>query len=80
MDIVKCHSSGEYAERPHALYWRNEWLEIEAVEQQWRTPEGKHFRVRTVSGEILELTYSEHSDEWRIKQTVLTTAGTDNNG
>ncbi|MEK9164030.1 MAG: hypothetical protein AAB342_01605 [Chloroflexota bacterium] len=66
MDIVKCHSGGEYAERPLALYWSNEWLEIEAVEQQWRTPKGKHFRVRVARGAVFELKYDELAGEWRV--------------
>ncbi len=73
MPIVKCHSGYEYAERPTELHWRNEWLEIKAVEQQWRTPEGKHFRVRVASGAVFELIYYEQSDEWRISPMILTT-------
>lgn len=66
MDIVECHSGYEYAERPTALHWRNEWLEIEAVEQQWRTPEGKCFRVRAANGMVFMLINDERSGEWRI--------------
>ncbi len=73
MKLVECHSGCEYAERPTALHWRNEWLEIEAVEQQWRTPEGKQFRVRTASGAVFELVYHEQSGVWRISPLVLTT-------
>ena len=73
MPIVKCHSGCEYAERPTALHWNDEWLEIEAVEQQWRTPEGKCFRVRVASGAVFELIYYEQSDEWRISPMILTT-------
>lgn len=65
---VECHSGLEYAERPTALGWQGERLEVEAVEAEWRTPEGKKFRVRTTGGQVFELVYIEWSDEWQIHQ------------
>lgn len=65
--IVECHSGYEYAERPIALWWEGERLEVEAVEQQWRTPEGKWFRVRVVNGRVFRLRYLESEDEWNIQ-------------
>jgi len=64
--VVECHSGYEYAQRPVALHWEGQRLEIELVEAQWRTPGGKCFRVRTRDGRAFELFYSEHSDEWRV--------------
>ncbi|MBM4422955.1 MAG: hypothetical protein FJ030_06120 [Chloroflexi bacterium] len=69
-EIVKCHSGHEYAERPTALFWEEAWLEIEAVEKQWRIPGGKCFRVRTTSGLVFELMYGELYDEWRINPSA----------
>ena len=66
--LVECHSGLEYAERPTALWWQGERLEVEAVEAEWRTPEGKTFRVRTIDGQVFELLYVELYDEWRIHQ------------
>ncbi|MEK7326684.1 MAG: hypothetical protein AAB217_15685 [Chloroflexota bacterium] len=66
MELVECHSGYEYAERPTALHWQGERLEIEAVEQQWRIPGGKCFRVRATGGLVFELMYGELYDEWRI--------------
>ena len=66
MELVECHSGYEYAERPTALWWEGERLEIETVEQQWRIPGGKCFRVRTTGGLVFELMYGELYDEWRI--------------
>ena len=66
MEPVKCHSEYEYAERPTSLCWKDEWLEIEAIEQQWRIPGGKCFRVRVKDGRVFELMYGELYDEWRI--------------
>ena len=45
-DLVECHSGYEYAERPVALHWQGQRLEIEAVEAEWRIPGGRCFRVR----------------------------------
>jgi len=63
---VECHSGYTYAERPSALYWRNERLEIDRIDAQWRSLEGKHFRVTTRDGQVFELVYEEQSDVWRI--------------
>jgi hypothetical protein len=64
---VECYSGLEYAERPTAVWWQGVRFEVEAIEQQWRTPEGKGFRVRLVSGPILELFWSTRTDEWSIQ-------------
>ncbi len=64
--LVECYSGSEYAERPVALYWQGQRLEIEQVEAQWRIPGGKRFRVRTRDGQVFELFYGELYDEWRV--------------
>ena len=66
--LVECHSGLEYAGRPTAFWWQGERLEVEAVEAEWRVPEGKTFRVRTIDGQVFELLYVELYDEWRIHQ------------
>ncbi len=68
LKLVECHSGLEYAGRPTALWWQGERLEVEAVEAEWRTPEGKRFRVRTTGGRVFELVYVELHDEWRVYQ------------
>ncbi|MGD2158528.1 MAG: hypothetical protein PVG14_20005 [Anaerolineales bacterium] len=68
-EIVECHSGHEYAERPTAIYWRGERLEIEQILSRWRIPGGKRFRVRTKDDQVFELFYGELYDEWRIHQT-----------
>ncbi len=67
-DPVECHSGYEYAERPVALHWQGQRLEIEAVEAEWRIPGGHCFRVRTANGRKFELFYGELYDEWRINE------------
>jgi len=61
---VECYSGHEYAERPTALYCGDQRLEIMKVEDGWRTPNGKAFRVRLEDGRACVLTYSATSDEW----------------
>ncbi|HLF89226.1 MAG TPA: hypothetical protein VI451_09795 [Anaerolineales bacterium] len=68
MHHVECISSSRYAERPIALWWEGERREVKAIENQWRTPAGAGFRVRTVEGQIFELVYGENEDEWIIQQ------------
>ena len=65
-EIVECHSEYTYAERPTALRWHGERLAIEAVEDAWRIPGGRKFRVRVEDGRTFELFYGELYDEWRI--------------
>ncbi len=65
-DIVECHSGYTYAERPIALIWEGDRLEVDEIEARWRIPGGLRFRVRTVDGRVFELFYGELYDEWRI--------------
>jgi hypothetical protein len=67
-EIVECHSEFEYAEKPVALTWKNQRLEITEIVERWRIPGAKCFRVRTTDGQIFELFYGELYDEWRIHQ------------
>ena len=65
---VECYSGVEYAERPTAFEWEGRRLEVETVLAQWRTPEGRRFRVRVRDGQTFELTYVKSHDEWQIHQ------------
>jgi hypothetical protein len=65
---VECRSDSEYAERPVALYWQEQRLEIVEILARWRTPAGKGFRVRTADDQIFELTYDEITADWLIQQ------------
>lgn len=67
-DLVECHSGYEYAERPTALRWQEQRLEIVEIEAQWRIPGGRCFRVRTAGERKFELFYGELYDEWRINE------------
>ena len=65
---VECHSGFEYAERPTALTIDGQRVEVEAVEERWRIPGGKCFRVRLQTGRRFELFYGELYDEWRLNE------------
>jgi hypothetical protein len=64
--LVECHSGYTYAERPTALRWQGERLEIDEIQQRWRVPGGLCFRVLVRDGRVFELFYGELYDEWRI--------------
>jgi hypothetical protein len=67
-DPVECHSGYEYAERPTALRWEGERLEVEEIIDRWRIPGAHCFRVRTSDGQVFELFYGELYDEWRVNK------------
>jgi hypothetical protein len=67
-EAVLCYSGNEYAERPTALRWQGQRLEITTLLAIWRTPEGKAFRVVTQDNQEFELFYDEQSDTWFIQQ------------
>jgi surfactin synthase thioesterase subunit len=67
-NLVECHSDYTYAERPVALTWEGQRLEIAAILAEWRRLAEKHFRVRTQDGQHFELSYSEQTGEWQIYQ------------
>jgi hypothetical protein len=67
-DPVECHSGYEYAERPTALYWEGDRLEVAEILDRWRIPGAHCFRVRTGDGQVFELFYGELYDEWRVNK------------
>ena len=67
--VVECHSGYNYAERPKAFYQDHVRFEIDSIESEWRSPDGKHFLVKTRNGCLFELIYLEDSDDWQIRQS-----------
>jgi len=65
-ELVECHSGYAYAQRPVALHWEGDRLEVEQIEAEWRIPGGKRFHVRVRDGRLFELVYDELGDHWRI--------------
>jgi hypothetical protein len=66
MEIVECRSGFAYAERPIALTWDRQRLEVESILASWRTPGERRFRVRTRDLRTFELAWREADDEWQI--------------
>jgi hypothetical protein len=56
-ELIQCHSGFTYAETPIALTPEGRRLEIVQIPSQWRSPEERHFRVRTSNGQEFELSY-----------------------
>ena len=65
-DLVECRSEYSYAQKPVALHWEGQRLEICAIQAEWRSPSGRNFRVLASDGRHFELFYGELYDEWRI--------------
>ena len=67
-ELVECLSGFTYADKPVALTWEGRRLEIVVITAEWRTPDERHFRVRTTNGLDFELTFGEAVNEWQITQ------------
>ena len=67
LDAVECRSDSEYAERPLALTWQGQRVEIAEVVATWRGPGEKGFRVKTVDGVAFDLAYRVIADEWLVQ-------------
>ena len=65
-ELVSCRSDYSYAQRPVALQWEGQRLEIRTVDAEWHAPEGRGFRVTTTGDRRFELIYLELDDEWQI--------------
>ena len=68
-ELVECHSGFTYADRPVALTWEGQRLEIIQILAEWLTPEKKHFRVRTTDAREFKLAYHPATDEWQIERS-----------
>jgi len=63
---VECLSGHTYAERPIALWWEGERLNIVEIVARWRIPGGRRFKVQAENDQFFELCYSEQQDEWQV--------------
>ena len=66
MDLVECRSDDQYAQRPTAIYWDGQRLPVHIVLAEWKTPEGKSFRVLLQDLRIFNLVYNFELDNWEI--------------
>ena len=65
---MECYSGSVYAERPIALQWEGQRVEIVDIEERWRIPGEIRFRVRAGDGRRFELSYNELEDVWEITE------------
>ena len=65
-NLVQCRSDSAYAERPVALHWQGERLEVVEILARWRSPEGVGFRVIVGGGQVFELFYLETDSAWVV--------------
>jgi hypothetical protein len=66
MCLVECHSDQTCADRPVALYWQSQRLEVVVILSSWHTPQVKHFLVRTTQNQVFALFYSEYNNTWDV--------------
>jgi hypothetical protein len=67
-ELVECRSDGDYAGRPVRIHWQGKYRIVKEVLANWRTPEGKHYRVITRDEKAFECWYSESDDQWIVEE------------
>ena len=67
---VKCYSGCLYAEQPRSFVWQGSELQIESVEEAWREPSKRLFKVATQHGTLFELCYNEAIDRWSAIELI----------
>jgi hypothetical protein len=65
--FVDAYSGYKANERPRQFTLDEDTSEIEAVEEQWLSPEAAFFKVRTIDGKHYLLRYDETQDEWTLQ-------------
>lgn len=60
---VECYSGNTYAQRPRAVHIDGVRFLVEEILGEWKTPEGRSFRVRAGERE-LTVNYLEGQDIW----------------
>ncbi len=66
-ETVECVSSSGYADRPVALVWSGERLEVARIVGRWREPGGLRFRVLASDDRLFDLRYDEVQQAWRVE-------------
>ena len=69
--MVECRSDGDYAGRPLVIHWEGKRLDVKMVLAEWRSPDGKHFRIVTRDERVFECRYSEAEDAWTVESGCL---------
>jgi len=61
---VKCYSGYTYPQRPESFLWLDEEHNICRIENEWREPDKRYFRVVTEDEKVFDLCYNETQDQW----------------
>jgi len=74
---VECYSGHTYAQEPRAVVTQSgQRFPVAQVEERWRTPSGPVFRVRTQTGDRLDLAYIESDGRWTVSHLAPDETGT----
>jgi len=65
---VEAYAGASYPERPTAVWWQGQRLDVTQVLRSWRTPDGLHFLVEIERIGRVELIYHYQDDGWKIEE------------
>ncbi len=63
---VECYAGFRADQRPQRFVMRGRSFEVEAVEDQWYSPDAMYFRVRASDGNYYILRHDEGQDSWTL--------------
>ncbi len=72
---VECYAGYRADQRPQRFTLRGHIFEVEAVEDQWYSPQAIYFRVRADDGNFYVLRHDEVQDEWTLDAFRASRAG-----
>jgi hypothetical protein len=64
---VECYAGYKGNERPVRFRFGSQIIEVEAVEDQWHSPDITYFRVRGNDGKTYVLKHNEGQDQWTLE-------------
>lgn len=67
---VTCYSGYAYPEEPRSFVWQERELRIKSLENAWREPGKRKFRVVVEDGRLFELCYNEAADDWSAIELI----------
>jgi len=71
MDVkVQCYSGYIYADKPRSFVWQGRELRVKSVDNAWREPGKRLFKVVTHDDRVFELQYDETTDRWSAVELV----------
>ena len=71
---VDCYAGSRGEETPRRFTLENQLVEIQAIVDQWRTPDHRYFRVRTTASETYTLRQDVKSGVWELTGVGVTPA------